>query len=208
MAGPDRQFWQDRFERGETPWDRGGSNPQLLDWLAQGHFAEPALGGGAVAVPGCGSGYEVAELARAGVDVIGIDYAEAPSAATRRRLDDLGLHKARVVTADVLQWRPDAALAAVYEQTCLCALHPDHWRAYADALHAWLRPGGRLFVLAMQRDRPGAAQGFVEGPPYHVHVNALRALFDAAHWAWPSPPYRLVEHPKVGAELALVLTRR
>ena len=164
MAGPDRQFWQDHFERGQTPWDRGDSSPQLTAWLAQGRFDPRALAG-QVAVPGCGNGHEVIALARAGVDVVAIDYTEAACAATRRRIDAEGLGNARVVNADVLQWRPAEPLAAVYEQTCLCALHPDHWVAYAGSLHAWLRPGGQLFVLAMQRDRPGAAQGFVEGPP-------------------------------------------
>jgi len=119
-----------------------------------------------------------------------------------------GLPGSLVQQADVLAWRPAQPLAAVYEQTCLCALHPDDWTRYADALHAWLRPGGRLFVLAMQVERPGAAEGRIEGPPYNVDVNALRALFDGARWDWPAPPYARVPHPNIGSEMALVLTRR
>ena len=32
--------------------------------------------------------------------------------------------------------KPAAPLAAVYEQTCLCALHPDLWTAYAAQLQS------------------------------------------------------------------------
>ena len=207
MPGPDRQFWQDHFERGRTPWDRGAASPQLAAWLQAGEL-DPATLGGTIAVPGCGTGHEVLALAQRGFDVIGIDYADAACEATRSRLDAAGLAGAHVVRADVLEWQPSHPLAAVYEQTCLCALHPDHWVRYARALHGWLRPGGRVFVLAMQVARPGAAEGRVEGPPYNVDVNALRALFDGARWDWPKPPYARVPHPSIGAELALVLTRR
>ncbi len=207
MAGPDIQFWQDNFARGNTPWDRGAASPQLLAWLAEGSLAPH----GTIAVPGCGNGHEVLELARRGFDVAAVDYAARACEATQARLDEAGAEiaaRARVVCADVLDWHPATPLAAVYEQTCLCALHPDHWVRYASALHDWLRPGGQLFVLAMQVDRPGAADGLIEGPPYDVPINALRALFAAAHWDWPRPPYVRVPHRGAQYELGLILTRR
>ena len=108
----------------------------------------------------------------------------------------------------MLQWAAPVPVDAVYEQTCLCALHPDHWRRYADQLHAWLRPGGRLCALLMQVRREGAAKGLIEGPPYHVDIHAMRALFPADRWDWPPPPYDAVAHPRGWYELALVLERR
>jgi SAM-dependent methyltransferase len=204
MPGPDLSFWQDHFARGDTPWDRGAPSPQLLRWLGEGALSAVD---GPIAVPGCGSGHEVLALARSGFDVVAIDYAEAACEATQARLDAHGA-AARVVCADVLAWKPEQPLAAVYEQTCLCALHPDEWVRYAQSLHGWLRPGGRLFLLAMQMPRPGAAEGVIEGPPYHVDVNALRALFDGRRWTWTKPPYPRVPHPNGSHELALVLARR
>ena len=203
--GPRREFWEDRFRARQTPWERGVVHPQLLRWLAGGSLSPAGLGG-AIAVPGCGSGHEVAALAKCGFDVVAIDYAAPAIELTRERLDQIGA-KARLVQADVLEWQPDGPLAAVYEQTCLCALHPDHWMAYAAQLHRWLRPGGRLFALFMQIARDGAARGFVEGPPYHGHIHAMRALFPAPSWDWPKPPYDSVPHPLGANELALVLTR-
>ena len=212
MPGPDLSFWQDRFVRGATPWDRGAPSPQLERWMTEGVLSPSAIDG-QIAVPGCGTGHEVLALARHGFDVVAIDYAQAACTATQARLDadpatSAHATTARVVCADVLAWVPEEPFAAVYEQTCLCALHPDDWVRYSQALHGWLRPGGRLFLLAMQRLRPGAADGIIEGPPYHVDVNALRALFEGRRWSWQAPPYPRVPHPNGWHELALVLTRR
>jgi methyl halide transferase len=203
MHGPDRQFWQDRFAQAQTPWDRGAPGPQIEAWFADGTLV-PGL---RVAVPGCGSGHDALALAAAGCMVTAIDYAEAAVRLTRERLAAAGT-QAEVVHADVLAWQPAAALDAVYEQTCWCALYPDHWSAYARQLRGWLRPGGRLLLLAMQCQRASAAEGRIEGPPYHLDVHALRALLPSTQWDWPAPPYARVAHPAGWAELAMVLTRR
>ena len=201
--GPDRAFWQQRFADRQTPWDRGAPSPQLAVWLGDGTLAA----GQRVAVPGCGSGHEVLALTMAGCAVAGVDYAEAAVALTRERLAAAGA-TAEVVHADVLAWHPTTPLDVVYEQTCWCALHPDHWQAYALQLQRWLRPGGRLLMLAMQCLRPSAASGRIEGPPYHLDVHMLRALLPPAQWDWPAPPYAAVPHPAGWNELAIVLTRR
>ena len=205
MSGPDRAFWQQRFADRQLAWDRGGPSPQLARWLTDG-----TLGAGQrIAVPGCGAGHEVEPLARAGLQVTALDYAPAAIELLARRLATTPDVHATLVEADVLEWQPPAPLDAVYEQTCLCALHPDHWTAYAAQLRRWLRPGGSLCLLAMQALRPGAAEGRIEGPPYHVDINALRALLPGEHWQWSKPPYAAVPHPAAPgwAELALVLVR-
>jgi SAM-dependent methyltransferase len=201
MAGPTREFWEQRFAAGNTPWDRGEANPQLGAWLASGALKPCRL-----LIPGCGSGYEAAVLAKAGFEVTALDYAPVAIERTRKLLDAARL-TATLVEADALTWRPDRAFDAIYEQTCLCALYPDQWRAYADQLHRWLAPGGRLFALFVQFQRPGSADGAVEGPPYHCDINAMRALFPDPRWSWPKPPYPRTAHPAGLAELAVVLDR-
>lgn len=202
MSGPTPDFWQERFDKQETRWDRGGASPQLLRWLDEGTLT-PCR----VAVPGCGSGWEVAELARRGFDVTGLDYTRAAVEQTRVRCEAAGL-SVRLEQADVLQYRPAEPFDAIYEQTCLCAIYPDHWVDYALQLHRWLKPGGRLHALFMQMPRPSALQeGRIEGPPYHCDINAMRALFPASHWTWPKPPYPTVPHPSLSHELAVVLVR-
>src|ERR1035437_3796315 len=81
MAGPTSEFWQQRFENQETGWDRGSPGPQLLAWLDSAEL-QPCR----IAVPGCGSGWEVAELAARGFDVTAIDYTAAAVARTQALL--------------------------------------------------------------------------------------------------------------------------
>jgi SAM-dependent methyltransferase len=203
VGEPTIEFWQEHFETGNAPWDRGEPGPQLAAWL-QDRTLRP---GQSIVVPGCGSGHEVLALAAAGFQVTGVDYTPAAVARTEQRLRDAG-QRAVVRRADVLEWRPDAPVDAVYEQTCLCALHPDRWIDYAAQLHAWLRPGGSLCALFAQSRREGAARGLVQGPPYHCDIHAMRALFPASRWDWPAPPYAAIPHPSGFAELPVVLTRR
>ncbi len=204
MSGPTQDFWKERFATGSTPWNRGEPNPQLAQWIADGTLAR----GNAVIVPGCGHGWEVAALASAGMDVTGIDFAANALDLCRQVLDRESL-AARLVDADVLHWQPAAPVDAVFEQTCLCALYPDFWQRYAAQLHAWLKPGGKLLALFMQAPRPESAHGFIDGPPYHCDINAMRALFPATLWEWPKPPYpQLVNTGIERTELAVVLIRK
>ena len=202
MAGPTREFWDQRFAEGNTPWDRGEANPQLCAWLASGAL-EPCR----ILVPGCGAGYEVAVLAKAGFQVTALDYSAKAIARTRKLLDASGGLGATVVQADALAWQPDRPFDAIYEQTCLCAIYPDHWRAYADQLYRWLAPSGKLFALFVQLLRPEAAEGAIQGPPYHCDIHAMRALFPDPLWSWPKPPYPRTSHPQGLAELAVILER-
>jgi SAM-dependent methyltransferase len=202
MTGPTREFWEQRFAEGRTPWDRGESSPQLGEWLRSG-LLKPCR----ILVPGCGSGYEVVELALAGFEVTGLDYADEAIARAHRQLEEARVD-ATLVQADALAWMPDRPFDAVYEQTCLCALHPDQWHGYAEQVYRWLAPGGRLFALFVQLLRPQAASGFVQGPPYHCDINAMRALLPEPRWAWEKPPYPRTAHPAGLSELAVVLARQ
>jgi hypothetical protein len=62
-------------------------------------------------------------------------------------------------------------------------------------------------MLLMQVARPGAANGIIEGPPYHCDINGTRALFGTPDWNWPAPPYPRMTHSSGAAELALILER-
>ncbi|RQO53616.1 thiopurine S-methyltransferase [Paucibacter sp. KBW04] len=201
MAGPSTQFWQEKFTSGQTPWDRGSAHPQLQLWLAAGLIPPQAQ----VLVPGCGRGHELVALGQAGIAALGLDY--TPAAVELARAN-LGALPGRVELADVLQWQSPAPQDIVYEQTCLCALHPDHWQRYAQQIHRWLKPGGLLLALFMQARRESAEQGVVEGPPYHCDINAMRALFPSELWDWPAPPYTAQGHERGWAELAVVLRKR
>jgi SAM-dependent methyltransferase len=205
MSGPAHDFWESRFASGSIPWDRGTANPQLSAWLADGTLVP----GSSILVPGCGQGWEVAALAAAGLQVTGLDYSPAALTLCRQILQHEKTN-AELIEANVLHWQPAAPFDVIFEQTCLCALYPDFWVHYANQLHTWLKPGGKLLAMFLQTLRPDSAHGLIEGPPYHCDINAMRALFPATHWDWPAPPYPQVKQTGgLGLiELAVVLQRK
>lgn len=191
--------------RDDTPWDRGEPSPQAQAWIDSG----VVKAGDRIVVPGCGSGWELATFAAAGLDVVGVDFAPAAVERAGDLLHEAGL-PGTVFCADVLVWGPGAAADAVYEQTCLCALHPDDWTTYVDQLRSWLRPGGVLLAHFMQAadlwaNRSDANSGRIYGPPFHCDITAMRALFAAPAWKWPAPPYPLIDHGMGTHELAVPL---
>jgi cyclopropane fatty-acyl-phospholipid synthase-like methyltransferase len=148
------------------------------------------------------------ELARRGFNVTAIDLVLAACDRTRARAEQAGV-QVEVVQADVASWRPDRPLDAVFEQTCLCAIHPFLWAGYARALREWLRSGGALWAMFMQRPRASAVEeGRIEGPPYHCDITAMHLVFPGSEWAWPDPPLPKVAHPAGWHELSARLHRR
>ncbi len=186
--------WEEKYRAKAIPWDRGAVSPALLGWLDDNE-----LQAGRILIPGCGHGHEALELARRGFQVTALDI--APSALTHLAAE---LHAAGIdaerVCADALTWQPAQPFDAIYEQTCLCALDPNHWAAYEQQLFAWLRPGGKLFALFMQTERAG-------GPPYHCAVPEMRTLFPSTRWQWPAGKPGRVGHPNGFFEFAAELTR-
>jgi SAM-dependent methyltransferase len=191
--GHEGEAWESRYRNGQTGWDRRAPNPALRHWLGS------TIAPGRILVPGCGHGHEVVELIRVGFQVTAVDVAPTPVRRLTALLDREGL-EAEVIRADLLAWDPARRFDAVYEQTCLCALHPSTWEEYARRLAVWLRPGGTLFALFMQTGRPG-------GPPYHCDPTVMRTLFPEPEWQWTVAAPLRVAHPAGMVELGWRLRR-
>ncbi len=192
-------YWENRYRQGQTGWDRAAVHPALLDWLDQGPEVFPP--GARVAVPGCGHGYEVVELARRGFRVTAIDFAREPMQRLEESLKEAGA-EAALVQQDLFEYRPEQPFDVIYEQTCLCAIDPARRKAYEAWAHENLKPGGSLLVLLMQTDDPQ------KGPPFHCDVDSMREIFPADRWEWSSEIGRY-DHPSgMVHELAYRLVRR
>ncbi len=68
------EYWEERYQTRDMPWEKGAPSPGLVDFLA----AHPELPHGTVCVPGCGTGHDVRAWAKAGFQPLGLDI--APSA--------------------------------------------------------------------------------------------------------------------------------
>lgn len=154
-------FWDTRFRQNATPWDAGRVPAALQRFVAR------HAGRGRVLVPGCGTGYEVRELAHAGFDVTAIDFSVAALEAARRELGPLA-HLVR--HADFFAFDGDAPpFDAVYERAFLCALPRRVWGDWERRTAQLLRPGGLLFGVFYFDSN-------AKGPPFGIGAADLDAM--------------------------------
>lgn len=190
--------WERKFRDSDTPWERPGLHPAVAVW--QDMLTEKPRT--RIIIPGCGRAPELVHFAGLGLDVTGADLSETAIRYQQDSLDRAGL-AARLELGDVLDFRPDSPVDFVWEQTFLCAIHPHLRTRYETALHDWLKPGGHLLALFMQKDERG-------GPPFGCSLDAMRELFPEDRWRWPAEAeFRPHPHPSLNGkpELAGVLTR-
>lgn len=176
-------IWEERYQRGQTGWDRGEVSPNLQYWV-ETQYLSPCR----ILVPGCGNGHEVMYLAEKGFDVVAIDIASSPIENLTKKLEVKQL-KAELIQADFFHWQPDQHFDAIYEQTSLCALPPDQWQGYENCLYDWLKPKGKVFAQFMQTEREG-------GPPFHCEITAMADLFMKQRWLWSEQYETQIVHPK------------
>jgi methyl halide transferase len=195
-----QEYWEQRYQSCDMPWDKGAPSPGLVDFLA----AHPDLPRGSVAVPGCGSGYDVHEFAKAGFAAIGFDI--SPSAirlatektmaggnlgapASRRRVVAAVKHaggtpalpaglNASFQPADFLHHKAPQKFDWLFEHTLFCAIKPQERDDYVRATLRWLKPDGQyLAVNYLIPDK--------DGPPFGTTRDEL--------WRRFSPHFELVE---------------
>lgn len=153
-------FWDERFERGFTPWDRGGVPQALVDFVA----GQPAPL--ATLIPGCGAAYELAFLSDAGWPADAIDFSPAAVATARAAV---GAWSARVHEADFFAYAPARPLDLIYERAFLCALPRALWPQVAARWAALLAPGALLAGFFFTDDN-------AKGPPFGLATGQLDAL--------------------------------
>jgi len=154
-------FWDTRFRQNVTPWD-AGRVPAALE-----RFVARNTGRGRILVPGCGTGYEVRELARTGFDVTAIDFSEAAVEAARRELGPLA-HLVRLADFFSLE-RDTPPFDAIYERAFLCALPRREWDKWAACAAELVRPNGLLFGFFF-------FDTSAKGPPFGITAEQLDAL--------------------------------
>ena len=173
--------WENRYQQGQTGWDRGEVSPNLLHWL-ESELLKPCR----ILVPGCGNGHEVLALAEKGFDVVAIDIAPTAIENLTKALKTRQLN-AELIQTDFFTWELEKPFDAIYEQTSLCALHPDEWVKYEKSLYSWLKPKGKLFAQFMQT-------GQESGPPFHCDISAMADLFLVERWLWSEQHEMKVTH--------------
>ena len=165
-----RTDWETRYQTGDMPWEKGAPSPGLVDFLA----AHRDLTGQTVCVPGCGTGHDAREWAKADFRVYGYDLAPSAIRLSAERTQEAGL-KAEFHFGDFLRDEPPFLFDWVFEHTLFCAIDPGERELYVAAALRWLKPGGQyLAVNYLIPDR--------DGPPFGTTRDELIERF-APHFS-------------------------
>jgi len=179
--------WETRYQTGDMPWEKGAPSPGLVDFLA----AHRDLTGETICVPGCGTGHDAREWAKAGFETFGFDIAPSAIAlaqgtpvsdparlkTTRQRAgSETGVPmRLKFRLADFLRDEPPFLFDWIFEHTLFCAIDPGERELYVQAVLRWLKPGGDyLAVNYLIPDR--------EGPPFGTTREELIERF-APHFS-------------------------
>ena len=160
------EFWNERFAAGFTPWDAGRVPPRFA-WHVATLERDRAL---RVLVPGCGSGYDLAHLAVAGYDALGIDISEE---ALARAATLLGAPLAARVLRQQDFFTLDARFDWIYERAFLAALPSERWPEWARQCAALLPRGGEVAGYFFVDKFPPQTR---YGPPFVVARDELETL--------------------------------
>ena len=123
-------FWEGRWKSGETFWDHGRYAPPFEEFVER--EGAPA---GRILIPGPGSGHDVRYFAQLGAKVVGLDIAPTAIEEAMRRNPH---PDADYQLGNILDPEPRwfGQFDWVIEHTCLCALPPENWDAYAAGIDA------------------------------------------------------------------------
>ena len=187
-------YWEERYQSQDMPWEKGEPSPGLVDFL-QTH---PGLPRTTVCVPGCGTGHDVRAWARAGFRAFGYDIAPSAVRISKERTEPG--RTAEFALKNFLHDEPPFLFDWVFEHTLFCAIQPAERDQYVKAVLRWLKPEGQyLAVNYMIPDE--------DGPPFGTKREEL--------WKRFSPHFALLEewvprsYPnRTGLELMLWWTRK
>lgn len=154
-----QKHWEQRYDEGILPWDSGITPPEVEEFWQNPAVPIADLAGKFVLDLGCGTGTNLAYLARLGLHAVGVELASNGIAVAQSRLrqnhGDLLSHISLVqasVTAIPLQ-----NLDAVYalDIGCFHAIHPALRASYANDVKKLLAPGGyyHLYAFDWMEDR-------------------------------------------------------
>ena len=186
----DKNYWDERYNKGESGWDIGYVSPALKAYIDQ--LEDKNI---AILIPGCGNAYEAEYLLSQGFSNITlIDISAVAAEAIKEKFARYN-DKLKVIHGDFFELQQKFDL--ILEQTFFCALDPSLRKKYTEKMYELLKQQGKLVGLLFNRS-------FEESPPFggskDEYMNLFAPLFDILVMA---PAYNSIEK-RAGTELFLI----
>lgn len=144
--------WDDAYLHNRAPWDIGRPQPAIVRIAGAGELIEPVLD------VGCGSGEHALLAATMGLEVIGIDIAQAAIERARAKARQRGL-SAEFLVGDVLALdqveRLDPPYTTVIDSGCFHTFSDADRPLYAASLARVVDTGAVLHLLCFSESTPG-----------------------------------------------------
>jgi cyclopropane fatty-acyl-phospholipid synthase-like methyltransferase len=145
--------WNDAYLHNQAPWDIGRPQPAIARVADAGGFTEPLLDSG------CGSGEHALLAANMGLQVTGVDVAQAAIEHARAKARQRGL-SVEFLVGDVLALdeieRLNPPFRTVIDVGCFHTFPNADRPVYAATLAAVVESGGMLHLLCFSEDTPGS----------------------------------------------------
>lgn len=178
-------FWQQKWERGETAFHQKQANPQLV-----GHFEKLKLQKGSrVFLPLCGKTLDIAWLLASGYQIVGAELSEIainelfqslglqPEIAKVGKLIRYSAQDIDIYVGDIFELTAQTLgpVDAIYDRAALVALPADTREKYAAHMVKVTEAPLQL-LITYEYD-----QSLIDGPPFSVNGDELKHLYGGTY---------------------------
>ncbi|MCK0192692.1 methyltransferase domain-containing protein [Arenibacter sp. F20364] len=164
MKKLNKEFWEQKYDRGDMGWDIGHISAPIKEYIDQ--LTDKHL---KILIPGAGNAYELLYLVENGFsNVFVIDIARQPLEQIKKRIPNFP--EGQLLEGNFF----DLALNnfdLILEQTFFCALDPCLRAAYASKMKQLLKPNGKLAGLLFNFPLTES------GPPFGGSPAEYKSLF-------------------------------
>lgn len=178
MSSFNSSYWQNRYQKSDTPWDIGAASPPLVVFFEKLLEKDEKNKDLKILIPGGGSSHEAEFLHKKGFkNVFVIDLAASPLEEFSKRCPSFP--KEHLIKKDFFKFEGQNLeyfnfFDLIVEQTFFCALDPRLRIDYAKKMNELLKKEGKLIGLLF--DFPIKEEQ--QSPPFGGNINEYREIFE------------------------------
>ena len=158
----DQNFWNSRWENGETGWDIGAASSAISEYFK--HIENKEI---RILIPGCGNAHEAELLLEEGFkNITLLDIAPKACELISQKFSH---HEVEVICGDFFEHKGEYDV--IVEQTFFCALNVNLRSKYVNKIHDLLSENGKIIGVLFNKDFGNPF------PPFGGDTEEYRTLF-------------------------------